>query len=85
MKCKTLLEDQPLKRVDKAVWWIEYVLRHNGAKHLRYPGAELPFYKYFMLDVILFILVIFLLLFYVLMKILYLLHSVLIETKLKRD
>lgn len=36
----------------KAIWWIEYVLRHNGAYHLRYPGIDVPLYKYLMFDII---------------------------------
>lgn len=38
--------------VEKAVWWIEYVLRHNGARHLRSPAVDMPFYQYYLLDVI---------------------------------
>ncbi|KAG5867461.1 hypothetical protein JTB14_029020 [Gonioctena quinquepunctata] len=52
-----ILRDQPMKGVEKAVYWIEYVLRHKGAKHLRSPAADMPLYKYFMVDVVLFLLV----------------------------
>nr|XP_023029679.1 UDP-glucuronosyltransferase 2B33-like [Leptinotarsa decemlineata] len=51
-----ILKDQPLKGVDKAVYWIEYVIRHKGAKHLRSPAADMPYYKYFMVDVAIFLL-----------------------------
>ncbi|KAK4872739.1 hypothetical protein RN001_014768 [Aquatica leii] len=37
-KIKELAElalDQPMTGFEKAVWWIEYVIRHNGTKHLR--------------------------------------------------
>ncbi|XP_023029674.2 UDP-glucosyltransferase 2, partial [Leptinotarsa decemlineata] len=53
-----ILKDQPLKGVDKAIYWIEYILRHKGAKHLRSPAADMPFYEYFMLDVIVVLIVI---------------------------
>lgn len=55
-KAKALLEDQPIKGVDKAVWWIEYVIRHKGAPHLRSPSADMSLYEYFMLDAVAFIL-----------------------------
>ncbi|XP_063907825.1 UDP-glycosyltransferase UGT4-like [Zophobas morio] len=53
------LMEHPLKSVDKAVWWIEYVIRHKGAIHLRSPLAGMPFYQYYLLDVGGFLLVIF--------------------------
>ncbi|CAG9856810.1 unnamed protein product [Phyllotreta striolata] len=49
-KIADLITDQPMKGVDKAVWWIEYVLRHKGAKHLRHPAIDIPFYQYYCLD-----------------------------------
>ncbi|KAJ8923421.1 hypothetical protein NQ315_001979 [Exocentrus adspersus] len=51
-KLKRLVLDEPMKGVDKAVWWTEYVIRHKGAKHLRNPAADLPLYQYYLLDVI---------------------------------
>ncbi|KAB0792798.1 hypothetical protein PPYR_14757 [Photinus pyralis] len=46
-----LAKDQPMTGLERAVWWIEYVLRHRGAKHLRSPAANVPFYQYYLLDV----------------------------------
>ncbi|XP_046993383.1 UDP-glucosyltransferase 2-like [Schistocerca americana] len=40
----------------KAMWWIEYVLRHNGAPHLRSAAKDLTWYQYLLLDVIAFVL-----------------------------
>ncbi|CAH1160040.1 unnamed protein product [Phaedon cochleariae] len=56
-KSKMILADQPMKGIEKAVWWIEYVLRHKGAKHLRSAAADMSFYEYFMIDVICFLFV----------------------------
>ncbi|KAJ8959684.1 hypothetical protein NQ318_021875 [Aromia moschata] len=44
--------DTPMTGLETAVWWTEYVIRHKGAKHLRNPAADMPFYQYFLLDVI---------------------------------
>lgn len=44
--------------LQKAVWWTEYAIRNKGAKHLRSSGVQDPFYTYFMLDVIGFVLLI---------------------------
>lgn len=40
--------DQPL---DRAVYWIEYVIRHNGAPHLRSPSRRLGFFQRSLVDV----------------------------------
>ncbi|KAF5302522.1 hypothetical protein FQR65_LT00894 [Abscondita terminalis] len=47
-----LILDQPMSGLDKAIWWTEYVIRHNGTKHLRSPILDIPFYQYYLLDVI---------------------------------
>ncbi|XP_044734448.1 UDP-glycosyltransferase UGT5-like [Chrysoperla carnea] len=51
-----VMYDQPTKPLNRAIWWIEYVIRHGGARHLRCPAADLPWYKYLLLDIIGFIL-----------------------------
>ncbi|XP_031330447.1 UDP-glucuronosyltransferase 2B17-like [Photinus pyralis] len=47
-----LAQDQPMTGLEKAVWWTEYVIRHKGAKHLRSPLLDIPWYQYLLLDVI---------------------------------
>jgi glucuronosyltransferase len=37
--------------MDTAIYWTEYVIRHRGAPHMRTVGADLPLYKYLLLDV----------------------------------
>ncbi|GJQ66555.1 hypothetical protein Trydic_g4539, partial [Trypoxylus dichotomus] len=37
-----LFKDRPASPMDTAIYWIEYVLRHKGAPHLRTVGASLP-------------------------------------------
>ncbi|XP_025834188.1 UDP-glucuronosyltransferase 2B19 isoform X7 [Agrilus planipennis] len=50
-----LMWDQPMSGLDTAIWWIEYVIRHKGAKHLRSPLLDLPLYQYLLLDVLAFV------------------------------
>ncbi|XP_049792508.1 UDP-glycosyltransferase UGT5-like [Schistocerca nitens] len=40
--------------LDKAVWWIEYVIRHNGAPHLRTAALDLRWWQLLLLDVVAF-------------------------------
>ncbi|CAH1402285.1 unnamed protein product [Nezara viridula] len=47
-----IMKDRPLRVMDNAVYWVEYVLRHRGAPHLRSAAVELSWYQYLLLDVI---------------------------------
>ncbi|CAG9761805.1 unnamed protein product [Ceutorhynchus assimilis] len=47
-----IFRDVEVPNLDKAVWWLEYVIRHKGARHLRNPMLEMPFWQIYMLDVI---------------------------------
>ncbi|XP_062122126.1 UDP-glucosyltransferase 2-like [Drosophila sulfurigaster albostrigata] len=38
-----LYKDQKDTPLERAVWWTEYVIRHNGAKHLRSASRDLNF------------------------------------------
>lgn len=37
---------------DTAVFWVEYVLRHDSAAHLRPRAATMPLYQLFLLDIL---------------------------------
>lgn len=55
-KLSELHRDQPLTPLESATFWIEYVIRHKGAAHLRPEGNNLPWYSYHSLDVLAFLL-----------------------------
>ncbi|XP_055910501.1 UDP-glycosyltransferase UGT5-like [Eupeodes corollae] len=44
--------DQPMKPLDLAVYWVEYVARHKGAPHLHSAGQDLGFIQYHNIDAI---------------------------------
>ncbi|XP_035895883.1 UDP-glycosyltransferase UGT5-like [Anopheles stephensi] len=46
-----LFRDRPQSAMDTAIYWTEYVIRHKGASHLRYPGADMNFIQRHSLDV----------------------------------
>ncbi|XP_004478398.2 UDP-glucuronosyltransferase 2B31 [Dasypus novemcinctus] len=56
MKLSKIHHDQPLKPLDRAVFWIEFIMRHKGAKHLRPAALSLTWFQYHSLDVIGFLL-----------------------------
>ncbi|XP_035522192.1 UDP glucuronosyltransferase 5 family, polypeptide D1 [Morone saxatilis] len=51
-----LHRDQPMTPMDQAVFWVEYVMRHKGAPHLRTEAYKMPWYSYYCLDVLLLLL-----------------------------
>ncbi|XP_041119020.1 2-hydroxyacylsphingosine 1-beta-galactosyltransferase-like isoform X2 [Polyodon spathula] len=62
-------KDQPGHPVSRTVYWINYILRYNGAKHLHSAVSSIPSYQYFLLDVALVMLVGALLILYTLTRI----------------
>lgn len=51
-----LHKDQPIQPQDSALFWIEYVMQHKGAAHLRTDSYKMPWYSYHSLDVMAFLL-----------------------------
>ncbi|XP_076993273.1 UDP-glucuronosyltransferase 2A1 isoform X4 [Tamandua tetradactyla] len=56
MRLSSIHHDQPVKPLDRAVFWIEFVMRHKGAKHLRPAAHDLTWLQYHSLDVMGFLL-----------------------------
>ncbi|XP_066971029.1 UDP-glycosyltransferase UGT5-like [Macrobrachium rosenbergii] len=46
-----IMRDQPISPQETVVFWTEYAIRYNGAKHLRCPIADMPWYKIYNMDV----------------------------------
>ncbi|XP_063228391.1 UDP-glucosyltransferase 2-like [Bacillus rossius redtenbacheri] len=47
-----IFRDQPEHPLDRAVFWVEYVLRHGGAPHFRTAAVGMPLYQYLLLDIL---------------------------------
>ncbi|XP_053511186.1 UDP-glucuronosyltransferase 1A10 isoform X5 [Artibeus jamaicensis] len=58
MQLSSLHKDRPIEPLDLAVFWVEFVMRHKGAPHLRPAAHDLTWYQYHSLDVIGFLLAI---------------------------
>ncbi|KAF4113832.1 hypothetical protein G5714_006377 [Onychostoma macrolepis] len=41
MRLSRIHHDRPIKPLDEAVFWIEFVMRNKGAKHLRVEAHNL--------------------------------------------
>nr|XP_055030565.1 UDP-glucuronosyltransferase 2C1-like isoform X1 [Misgurnus anguillicaudatus] len=50
-KLSHLHRDKPVQPLDSALFWIEFVMRHKGAAHLRTESYKLPWYSYYSVDV----------------------------------
>lgn len=68
-KIANILADRPMNGLENAIWWIEYVLRHNGAPYFRSVVVDMSWYQYFLVDVLLFLLSACFMILYLLLKI----------------
>ena len=50
-----LIKDRKRTPLQETGDWIEYVLRHGGARHLRAQVFNIPWYQYYLLDVMVFL------------------------------
>ncbi|XP_062311813.1 UDP-glucuronosyltransferase 2C1-like isoform X2 [Osmerus eperlanus] len=51
-----LHRDAPIKPMDSAIFWLEFVMRNKGAPHLRTQAYRMPWYSYYCVDVLLLLL-----------------------------
>lgn len=47
-----LMEDEPMLPLQRAVWWVEYVLRHKDLSHLKGPAASATLNDVYLLDIV---------------------------------
>ncbi|KAI5089143.1 UDP glucuronosyltransferase 2 family, polypeptide A1 precursor [Silurus meridionalis] len=68
MRLSQIHHDQPMKPLDQAIFWIEYVMRNKGAMHLRVEAHNLMWFQQHSLDVIAFLLSVIALVVYIFVK-----------------
>lgn len=59
LRVSSLFRDVPMKPMDLAMYWIQYVIKTGGAKHLKARSVNFCWCKYMMTDVALVYLIIF--------------------------
>ena len=64
----SLMRDQMDGPLDRAVYWIEYVIRHRGAPHLRTASRKLWLHQRGLLDVLAVVFVFYIVLGYVVLR-----------------
>lgn len=67
-KLSQLFRDRPMTPLQTAIYWIEYVIRYDGAKHMQSSAVHLNFIQKNSLDVIILLAVIFYIVFKILAK-----------------
>uniref|UniRef100_A0A3B3Z9N9 UDP-glucuronosyltransferase n=1 Tax=Periophthalmus magnuspinnatus TaxID=409849 RepID=A0A3B3Z9N9_9GOBI len=60
-RLSSLHRDKPMHPLDTALFWIEFVMRHKGAAHLRTESYKMPWYSYYSVDVVSFLIAVVLL------------------------
>uniref|UniRef100_A0A034VF45 UDP-glucuronosyltransferase n=1 Tax=Bactrocera dorsalis TaxID=27457 RepID=A0A034VF45_BACDO len=51
-RISNIFHDRPMDARETALYWIDYVIRHKGAPHLRAAGLDLKWYQFYLLDVV---------------------------------
>lgn len=46
-----IFRDQPQTPLERATYWMEYLIKHKGASHLRSASRDLSYFQYHMYDV----------------------------------
>lgn len=64
-----LYKDRPITAKENAVFWMEYVIRHKGARHLQSPAVHMNFIQLHNLDVIMVVVLVLVLLKVVIWKV----------------
>ncbi|XP_071054635.1 UDP-glucosyltransferase 2-like [Onthophagus taurus] len=62
-KLSNLFQDRPIPPLNQSTYWIEYVIRHRGAAHIKSKGVEMTWFEYYLIDVYLLFLTAFLIFF----------------------
>ncbi|XP_017283354.1 UDP-glucuronosyltransferase 2A2-like [Kryptolebias marmoratus] len=81
----SLHRDQPMKPLDQAMFWIEFVMRHKGAAHLRTESYKMSTIQYYSIDVIAFLLAVNLLVFACFSYVVKILCQKLCRSKVKKE
>uniref|UniRef100_A0A8D8XBM5 UDP-glucuronosyltransferase 2B1 n=1 Tax=Cacopsylla melanoneura TaxID=428564 RepID=A0A8D8XBM5_9HEMI len=69
IQARQRFNDRQVPPLHNAVWWVEYVLRHHGAPHLRSAFDHLSWTEFLLLDVVAFVLGVLLVILYLLLRI----------------
>ncbi|XP_041640475.1 UDP-glucuronosyltransferase 2C1-like [Cheilinus undulatus] len=80
-----LHRDTPLKPLDNALFWIEFVIRHKGAAHLKAQSFKMPWYSYHSFDVFLFLGGVLLLVLLIVFMLIRCLYNRMCKRKMKHD
>uniref|UniRef100_A0A9J8CGE8 UDP-glucuronosyltransferase n=1 Tax=Cyprinus carpio carpio TaxID=630221 RepID=A0A9J8CGE8_CYPCA len=83
-KLSKLHHDQPMKPLDRAVFWIEFVMRNRGAPHLRTQSFRMSWIEYHSIDVILTLTAALLIFAFLFIYVIQYLFRVLFKKKVKR-
>lgn len=48
-----IFKENQVHPMDDFIWWVEYVIKFRGAKHLKSVAVDIPLFSYLLIDVIL--------------------------------
>ena len=67
-RLSSLILDQPQHPLDRAVWWLEYLIRHPANTSMKPHTHNLHWFQYFLLDILAVVIILFSILSFTLYK-----------------
>lgn len=58
LQLSKIFRDRPIRALEETIYWIEYIIRHQGAYHMKSSAIEISLFKYFLLDIFGFLLLV---------------------------
>lgn len=52
LQLSKIFRDRPIRALEETIYWIEYIIRHQGAYHMQSSAIEISWFKYFLLDIV---------------------------------
>lgn len=52
MELSRRFKDRQNTPKEEVIYWTEYVIKHKGAHHLKTAALKLPWYQYFLIDIL---------------------------------
>ncbi|XP_075147412.1 uncharacterized protein LOC142221545 [Haematobia irritans] len=84
-KISRIYHDQPMKPLDLAIYWTEYVIRHRGAAHLQAPSQQMNFLQKHSIDTVGVLIAALILVLFILVSIIFKIWKIVVGNAMRKE